>query len=369
MDCPIPPLNCFHWPNDSEDFEFTKRCIHDFSEKCAGNSPLTEYVDTISIARDVDAVRFALGEEKWTFFGLSYGTRLGTAYLELFPERVRAMLMDGVADHTVDGFHIVKAQVAAADAEFNRFAEWCHSNSTCPLHGQDVRQIAKETMLLAGDRSGILTENIFTELEEGKYIHLAKQLDQARNASSHVLDKIFRDRKDKAEFAQKDPKSTDLARMTIDCHDSPTSNTTFSFFHHADQDLFKVAPILHNLTDWKAFYSVCAGFPFAQNPPRPLHLQLSSPASMPPVLVVNSLHDIRTPYASATNLQRQIPGAVLLTTRVTGHCSYDRDGGQAADLENAFLISGGLPESGLVVDGYIEEPEDVEDEEDEDEET
>ncbi len=51
---------------------------------------------TAVAAGDLDAVRAALGYERINLLGVSYGTRAALTYLRLFPERVRALVLDGV---------------------------------------------------------------------------------------------------------------------------------------------------------------------------------------------------------------------------------------------------------------------------------
>ena len=61
----------------------------------ATSSPL---YGTEQAARDMDAVRAAVGDEKLTYLGYSYGTLLGATYAQLFPQRVRALVLDGAVD-------------------------------------------------------------------------------------------------------------------------------------------------------------------------------------------------------------------------------------------------------------------------------
>jgi pimeloyl-ACP methyl ester carboxylesterase len=67
------------------------------AEACAKN-PLTPYINTDATARDMDLMRHLLGDEKLNYYGISYGTWLGTWYAALFPERVGRMLLSGVVD-------------------------------------------------------------------------------------------------------------------------------------------------------------------------------------------------------------------------------------------------------------------------------
>lgn len=69
------------------------------AEACEKNT-LTPYINTEATARDLDLMRHLLGDEKLNYYGMSYGTWLGHWYASLFPERVGAMLFDGVVDLT-----------------------------------------------------------------------------------------------------------------------------------------------------------------------------------------------------------------------------------------------------------------------------
>lgn len=61
-------------------------------------APLSASMSTAQVARDMDVVRRAVGDEKLTFLGFSYGSYLGEVYANMFPDRVRAVAIDGVLD-------------------------------------------------------------------------------------------------------------------------------------------------------------------------------------------------------------------------------------------------------------------------------
>ncbi|MGY4709463.1 alpha/beta hydrolase [Mycolicibacterium sp. CBM1] len=90
-------------------------------------------MSTENSARDMDAVRAALGEETINFFGYSYGTRLGTAYAEQFPDRVRAMMLDGVVDQNSDPLEDEKVEAAGFQQAFDAYAADCAQSADCPL--------------------------------------------------------------------------------------------------------------------------------------------------------------------------------------------------------------------------------------------
>ncbi|SCL60336.1 alpha/beta hydrolase [Micromonospora peucetia] len=58
--------------------------------------PLTGAMSTAEVARDMDVLRRAVGDRKLTYLGFSYGSVLGQYYANMFPDRVRALAIDGV---------------------------------------------------------------------------------------------------------------------------------------------------------------------------------------------------------------------------------------------------------------------------------
>jgi len=61
-------------------------------------TPLSASMSTAEVARDMDVIRRALGDDKLSFLGFSYGSYLGAVYANMFPDRVRAVAIDGVLD-------------------------------------------------------------------------------------------------------------------------------------------------------------------------------------------------------------------------------------------------------------------------------
>src|SRR5690606_11326712 len=82
--------------NDVADAE---RDAKEFAQACAERTEHGEEMlanlGTRDVVRDIDVMRSALGDEKLTYLGYSYGTRIGYTYAETFPGNVRALLLDG----------------------------------------------------------------------------------------------------------------------------------------------------------------------------------------------------------------------------------------------------------------------------------
>ncbi|MGU3502885.1 alpha/beta hydrolase [Mycobacterium sp. C31M] len=96
-------------------------------------------IGTATAARDMDTVRAALGDEQVNYLGFSYGTELGTAYAEQFPDRVRTMVLDGAMDPAADPIDENIAQLTGFQGAFTEYATNCARSPDCPL-GTDPAQ-------------------------------------------------------------------------------------------------------------------------------------------------------------------------------------------------------------------------------------
>lgn len=74
------------------------------------------YLGSNSVVKDLDQLRRVLGEEKLNFMGYSYGTRLGALYGNMFPENVRAIVLDSpMSPDDANYFDIVKGDIKGHD--------------------------------------------------------------------------------------------------------------------------------------------------------------------------------------------------------------------------------------------------------------
>ncbi len=112
------------------------------AERCAkgsGGKEMLAAVGTRNAARDMDVLRSALGDEKLTYAGQSYGTRLGAVYAEMFGKNVRAMVLDGVINPSLDNPQRRLTQQVGFQQNFDKLAASCATSKDCPL-GTDPAQ-------------------------------------------------------------------------------------------------------------------------------------------------------------------------------------------------------------------------------------
>src|SRR5690606_13747507 len=102
-----------------------------YARRCGRVSgPLLRHISTAETIRDLDHLRRLVGEPKLNYIGWSYGTFLGQTYANVFPERVRAMVLDGVVDakRYVRGRESsVDNVITPADPVLGKFLELCQA--------------------------------------------------------------------------------------------------------------------------------------------------------------------------------------------------------------------------------------------------
>ena len=101
---------------------------------CAEDDDLLfRHMGTDQVAGDVDLLREAVGDEQLTFLGLSYGTRIAAAYATMFPENVRAVVLDGSVTPSRDLVEQTGGQVKGIVRAVNAFVQQCDAAPGCPL--------------------------------------------------------------------------------------------------------------------------------------------------------------------------------------------------------------------------------------------
>lgn len=113
--------------------EADTQAVFDQCAEGSGGADALVNMGTRTTAKDMDVLRAALGEEKLTYLGQSYGTRLGAVYAEEFPDRVRAMILDGAFDPTRSTSDRFISSYTGFQASFDAMAALCTQDVQCPL--------------------------------------------------------------------------------------------------------------------------------------------------------------------------------------------------------------------------------------------
>ena len=306
---------------------------------------LLPYVGTVNAARDMDALREALGDQQLTYLGFSYGTALGATYASLFPTHIRAMVLDGDIDPALSFMEQSIQQGASFEASYDEFVSRCQAETKCPLGSDPGATITGLLARLAASpvetpdgrvvgRGTVIGGLVAAMYDPGSWGGFYTALGAAARGKVASLQSLV------DSYTGRGPQGYDHstpANAAINCadHGVPESLADYDAMAlsvQANEPHFGQDEVYSVLT--------CAYWP--DHGPAPAALDVTG---APPILLVGATQDPATPYAWSVALQQQIAGSVLLTRDGYGHTSYElSDCVQTA--VNAYLESLTVPAIG-----------------------
>jgi pimeloyl-ACP methyl ester carboxylesterase len=312
------------YPSSTAEYKQLRAANKALGQSCAElTGPLVKHVDTASVVRDMDAVRAGIGESKISYYGVSYGTMIGQQYAELFPDRLRALVLDSNMDHAQDVWHYQKWEALAMESSFSQFAAWCGRTEGCALHDEDV--LSFFDALYAKAEAGDLVLDPGTEFEwvitpedllnlvfgymydPASWFGLADFLQQLGGDAPATQAKAQRG------------EPIALGYRPVMCEDFHFDTHSYKPIAAMEKALARLAP--HTKLSPLAWTDLtgCQNWPAkVVNPPH----RLKASPQLPPILMTNSRHDVATPYQWGTNLASQLPSATLVTYDGVGHGDY-----------------------------------------------
>ncbi|MDT0327160.1 alpha/beta hydrolase [Nocardiopsis lambiniae] len=329
-----------------------------FVEACRTNAPeLMLNVGTVNVARDMDVLRALLGDEKLTYLGASYGTHIGAHYADRFPERVRALVLDGAVDPSQDQLDLSVAQATGFETALRAFVEDCLTRGDCPLggegdsvadgvaaldafltstaeepltNGMDDREINRARAEL-GVLAALYSESWWERVRQG--------LDDAMNdGDGTVLLQLGDDL-----YSRNDPRdyeNSTAALIAVNCSDSPSPREVEDYAEAA-AEAGEESPIFGPTLAWGAL--PCAFWPeeavFSEGP-------LDGEGAAP-IMVVGTTRDSATPYAWAEALAGQLSSGFLVTRDGDGHTGYQMGDACVDRMVDAYLIDLEVPRDGM----------------------
>ena len=327
--------------------------------QCLKRNPgVLPYLSTGNVARDLDVLRAAVGDERLTYLGYSYGTAIGMTYVSLFPDRQRAVVLDSPVDtrYFDDPLSFWHDSTAAREVALGRFLERCRrQQARCGFGGAHPRR-ALDALLARLERTPIAVAGglpingdiargaIGDLLDPRDWMQLADSLSLARHGDGSLL-----------EFGDLDTglsadATFDEAGFVIKALDGDWP-TSIGLYRRDGRRAFRDLP---------HFY-VDSGFvqlPFAflkLEPNGRFGGPFRTPDDAPTTLVVSATFDPQTPYASAQALTATLGNARLLTLDGDGHgASYVRGNACIDDAVTAYLVDLQLPEPGKVCPQALE---------------
>lgn len=351
-----------------------------------GYSPITAHMTTADTARDMDLIRQSLGEEKLTYYGVSYGTYLGATYAAMFPDRVRAMIVDGVLDpvawatgegnegSTIPFSTRLGSGYGAYDALTSAFAACDRvGKPRCALAGNSERKwvrlldALKEKPykgltwrgLIDYMLGGLYSAEFYPYvMQDIKFLHKAvvvgdgrgarvadrlvngdvtRQVNERRGVPARILDRV----RGGGPMSWWGQQPVSLPFQGVACADTDNPTDPWAWW---DQGLAAEEDAPWFTMTWTFASSTCAGWRETFKDDRydgPWNID--TPAS---VLIVGNTHDPATPIHGARALHEQFSNSQLLTVKAWGHGAIGGVSRCVDDAYAAYLVGKKLPAPG-----------------------
>jgi pimeloyl-ACP methyl ester carboxylesterase len=334
-------------------FERGQRAAEQFDAACQLRSgDLLPYIGTEYVARDMDLLRAAVGDQKLNYFGVSFGTFIGTVYANLFPNRIRVMALDGAYDpeaYTNNPYKYDYWQYVALEGALHRFLDWCAGSPDCSF-GHGNPSAAYDALVSDLDDNPVrdaygevvangatLTYHILLALNGGRpgWLGIAKDLSAAQQRGGSYVDSIG----SKSNFF--------AANVSVEC---------------ADRVYPSSKPLLPSRLALATASAPRTGPVAAYGPPGYDHSHANACQQWPaerasryagpwnahgsaPILVVGTTGDPDTPYQDAVTLAATLENGHLLTFVGEGHSGVAHSPCSRA-AEVGYLIDLTLPRDG-----------------------
>jgi pimeloyl-ACP methyl ester carboxylesterase len=337
-----------------------------FGAECRdGEQRIAAHMSTADVARDLDLLRRAVGDDRLTYLGFSYGTYLGNTYANLFPGNVRALVIDGVLDPTLwsSGWQ-VRSDRVATQAELDDFLRLCdEAGPACAFSApggsaarwQALLDAIRQHPLVLPDGTVYGYDLLLGDVTSAMY---APEVWGGPEGAGALLDLIA----DAVLGAQDTGSQAAAARAALIARLTPTRP-------EADYDNGLDAYYGNQCADTQypstfgGFLAIdryaAAGSPFGPfwwwqnagctNWPvnRDRYIGPWTARTSAPVLIVGNAFDGITALTGAQASARLLRGSRLLTYAGWGHTAYGRSQ-CVTDHVDAYLLDGSLPPKGTV---------------------
>ena len=319
-------------PDDEAEWLVLAESARALAQRCADrHGGVLPHVGTPDVARDLELLRRALGAEQLSYLGLSYGSLLGAVYAELYPERVRAFVLDGalLPGQTLAEFTL--EQSVALERAFEPPAEL--SRVTVRIEREGIPSSDGARPAGPADLTLALAQSLYLPHTGSRALRraLARALEGDGSGLVSLADTYLERRPDGSY-----PNSFE-ANLAVTCLDLAAPRS-LAEWRAVAEEISRAAP-LFGLANWN-WAMPCVFWPAA---PAPLSTLRASGAA--PILVVARIGDPITPFAWGEGLATALQSGVLLPVDGPGHTSSTR-GDECVDaVIRDYLLEARLPQA------------------------
>ncbi len=303
-------------------------------------------LSTRNTARDMDVIRAALGEDRISYYGVSYGTYLGAVYSQLFPGRSDRMVLDSAIDPQRYWLGLQQDWGPAVEAAFDDWAGWVAVRDRQYHLGDSAPEVRGrvEALIDRAARSPIVVEGfgfddhvlpnlLWTMLRDARLNEaLAASVRAVADAAEGRAPEVPAQLHQQIEYYEHDE---DSVMVQIWCADAPMPADP-AWYWNAIEAARPTQPIFAALAD---NIQPCAFWPPPVEPPTVVDNDV-------PALILSATGDNRTPHAHSLALHRQMAGSRLITLADTRIHMVLRPGLSTCilDTTNGYFRDGDFPE-------------------------
>lgn len=312
---------------------------------------LLRHVDTYSAARDMDRVRAAIGAEKLSYLGFSYGTYLGAVYADLFPQRLRAVVFDGAVDPQRASQGASSTDAIGFEDALSAALLDCSRAPACPFTSNGDAEGSFDTLMehvsavpLEVDGKPFGRTQAELAVVSGLYRgaagwpDLMTALQKAVEGDGKPLQALHDEYTGRRPDGSYDNETE--AHYAINCVDLGGRLTRVAA-RDAVRGLPKNPPRFRAVS--VMFSLPCAFWPVPRVDPPPGPLDAKG---APPILVVGNAADPATPIEGAEALVESLDSATLLRSEGSGHTSFAQGNQCIDDAVVAYFVSVTPPADG-----------------------
>jgi pimeloyl-ACP methyl ester carboxylesterase len=324
-------------PEDTAELLAVSQDYIDGCEDAAGD--LLPHLGTENVARDIDAVRAAMGDEQLNYLGFSYGSAIGQVLADMFPERVRAMILDGIVELGPDGIESAVSQAAGFEVALQAYADDCDADPSCPVGPDAVAAIEELQAAVEGAPIPAQPRDLGPgELSTGLALPLYSE-ELWPELSDAVADALDGDGTAMVSLADEYIGVADFdVYFAVNCIDFEWPETPDELLADAaaaaSTSPHFAEPIVND-------YVRCAMWPVAEVP-----LTAVTAPDVPPILVVSTTNDPATPYEAGVRTAERLESGVLLTYEGDGHTVVGNGVPCVDDIAADYLVDLEPPDDG-----------------------
>jgi pimeloyl-ACP methyl ester carboxylesterase len=318
--------------------ERTVASTQKFVDACKTKNPqIISHMSTAASARDIEAIRTALGEEKISYFGFSYGSTLGATWATLFPDTVQGAVFDAAATPNSTGAERRLTQAEGFEKQLTTFLAQCSQKASCAFHNNGKAEQAFDELLKTEatvNATVLLTATASSLYDDSAWEDLAKALQSAQDGDGQLAIDLYNSYYYQ-DAGYEDSRNVSEASIATICDDE-TKRLSIEEVASQLPTFTKVAP---RFGEFFGRDYTCSLWPTSESALQ--QLQISSPA---PIMVIGSTNDPVTPLASSQKMSAALENSRFISVNSSRHTSYLKND-CATQFVDAFLIQGTLPSS------------------------